>query len=544
MLNRRDFIKSVSTAGAMGLVRPMSVLSSDKKTSGYFGVHSFVENHPEAVFIMRTDVDVKTNAQAMKNAGLKFGRSVFVQKTKGKGSIPLTHRVAVKPNITNSFTSKEHYPKQAAKYPLEYGMGIITDPYFVEGSIEAMKELGLSGSQFNIREVNCPWDFGPRGYLAMAERTGADIRDQNTEIGKISKDEINWVDVPDGWIHKKFPYLWPINTRDSWLLNISKFKAHGMGLTLCCKNHQGSIALHYQQFCGNLSALKKINKKHLVRNYEKKCNENFERHLSWNIPRWNRPSKHDNGLRMDVWAARTLDNLSASPTGLFVVEGVYGRDGDGFLGGPNKGKIDDREAWDYMTNIVIFGKNAFNVDIVGHWLRGHEPGNFGLFHLAVERGMTDVINPMDIPVYLWEDGKATLTPLTSFERTPLKTYYLQRDYDGHNEPKFHLVNEPFDYSSLKMKRSALPVKPNARIFTQQRLNPVNPIMPIEYAVPRNGYARLEIMDTSFRPLELIADGFHKRGYHMAAWDTKKRLSGTYLYRFRFEDYNYTSTIML
>ena len=35
--------------------------------------------------------------------------------------------------------------------------------------------------------------------------------------------------------------------------------------------------------------------------------------------------------------------------------------------------------------------------------------------------------------------------LTDFERTPLKTYYLQAD----GEPLYHLVNEPFDYSKIK-----------------------------------------------------------------------------------------------
>ena len=42
----------------------------------------------------------------------------------------------------------------------------------------------------------------------------------------------------------------------------------------------------------------------------------------------------------------------------------------------------------------------------------------------------------------------TLAPrkLTDFERTPLKTYYLQRQ----GEPEYHLVNEPFDYDRYKL----------------------------------------------------------------------------------------------
>ncbi|HUT62543.1 MAG TPA: hypothetical protein VMZ04_01170 [Anaerolineae bacterium] len=52
-----------------------------------------------------------------------------------------------------------------------------------------------------------------------------------------------------------------------------------------------------------------------------------------------------------------------------------------------------------MTNIIIFEKNRFNVDIIGHWLAEHEPGNFGLFILAIERGYISKLNLYDIPVY-------------------------------------------------------------------------------------------------------------------------------------------------
>ena len=133
-------------------------------------------------------------------------------------------------------------------------------------------------------------------------------------------------------------------------------------------------------------------------------------------------------LCMELWAHRTIDNHAASPMGLHIIEGIYGRDGD-FNNGPNpfgnENNYDGR-AWDYMTNIVIFGKSPYLVDIVGHWLGGHEPGNFGLFHIAMERGKLDVMNPMNIPVYEWQDGVAVRRPLTSFTRTPLRSFYLQQ----------------------------------------------------------------------------------------------------------------------
>ena len=544
MTDRRSFLKSAAAAGSMGLIRQTCSFAAERESTDYFGVHPFVESHPEAVFIMLTDVGKKTDSQAIKKTGGTLVQSLFVRKSQGKGSIPLSHKIAIKPNLTNSFTSKKHFRRQASKYPLEYGMGIITDPYFVEGIIESMKGLGISGSQFHIREVNCPWDFGPRGYNAVAERTGADIRDQNAEIGKISKDEVNWVNVPGGWIHKKIPYLWPINTPDSFLLNIAKFKAHGMGITLCCKNHQGSIARNYQHFCGAFRTLKKLDKKHVVRKFEKKCKENFERHLAQGIPRWDRKSRSDNGLRMDVWATRTLDNISASPHGLCIIEGVYGRDGDGFLSGPNKGDISDKEAWDYMTNIVIFGKNPLLVDNIGHWLAGHEPGNFGLFHLAMERGMSDVLNPMDIPVYLWKDGEAALTPLSSFERKPLKTYYLRRDYNGQNEPRFHLVDEPFDYSTVPVKRSSHPESPKARMCRDIILDPADPRLPVECTIPGPGHVFAGIYDSSLKPVKHLFDGRFEGGSHMAVWNTKNHAPGTYYCRFRFRDFERVEQIRL
>jgi hypothetical protein len=95
--------------------------------------------------------------------------------------------------------------------------------------------------------------------------------------------------------------------------------------------------------------------------------------------------------------------------------------------------------------VLIFGKDPFRVDIIGTWLAGHEPGNFGLFHIAKERGLSSVVNPFEIPVYQWNSGSPQITPLGDFERQPLKTYYLQRDYNGQSEPYYHLVDEPFEY---------------------------------------------------------------------------------------------------
>ena len=63
MLNRRTFLKTTALAASAGMSGPIHVLAeSARETTGYFGAHPFVEEHPDAVFIMFTHVDVKTNA--------------------------------------------------------------------------------------------------------------------------------------------------------------------------------------------------------------------------------------------------------------------------------------------------------------------------------------------------------------------------------------------------------------------------------------------------------------------------------------------------
>ena len=85
------------------------------------------------------------------------------------------------------------------------------------------------------------------------------------------------------------------------------------------------------------------------------------------------------------------------------------------------------------------------MDLIGAWLAGHEPGNFGFFHIARERGLPDVVNPWEIPVHRWGRDNPQATSLSSFERVPLVTTCLRRDYNGQTGAEYHLVDEPFDY---------------------------------------------------------------------------------------------------
>jgi len=274
---------------------------------------------------------------------------------------------------------------------------------------------------------------------------------------------------------------------------------------------------------------------------EDDVNENYKRHAADGIPRWDRPDPNS-GWRMEAWVARTLDNLSATPIGLSIIEGIYGRDGNGFLPGPNGPNGD--QAWDYMTNVIIFGKNPILVDNIGHWLGGHEPGNFGLFHIAMERGQSSVLNPRNIPVYRWKNGTAILTPIEHFDRTALRTYYLPRDYNGQNEPYYHLCNEEFDYTSIHEEKPPLPEHPSMRIIYESLPGVSNPFVSIEYTLPQADFARIDVLDTEDRHVEVLTNSHRKGGAHLAMWNLGKRKAGTYRIIFRSGAFTESKNIVL
>jgi hypothetical protein len=326
-----------------------------------------------------------------------------------------------------------------------------------------------------------------------------------------------------------------------------------MGLTLTSKNWQGADAPPFQEYCSNWKGIDKlqqyqsvVQKQFLNPQVKELVQANFNRHLK-TIPRWNTPDfpedrstqnlqSHYNNLCMEVWAHRTIDSHSASPIGLHMIEGIYGRDGD-FSNGPNPYGNENNlngQAWDYMTNIVVFGKNNYLVDIVGHWLGGHNPGNFGLFHIAMERGKLNMMNPMNIPVYEWVDGVPVRRSLTGFTRIPLRTFYLQQ---AKREDKWHLVDEPFDYSKVKETKLSIPATPTTRVLNQHYPNANNPQLAIEISVPETGPVYMGILDQNGQEVEVILNQMCEPGYHMAAWDTSKYASGNYKYRL-FYNYKY------
>jgi hypothetical protein len=313
-INRRRFVQSSLLAGAGLIISPAKTFGI-KNASSLFGIHPFILQNPSAVFVMRTNINLKTNSSAIKEAGLEFGRSVFGLTDNMENGIPLTHKVVIKPNLT--CRDRSHIG-----YTAERSMGIVTDAFFVEGVIESLKELGIASGQFYIREVNCPDDLEDGGYLDMAERAGIDLQCINTPVTQLSPDKVQWVNVPNGVYFRRIPFLWPVNASNTFLLNISKFKTHGMGLTLCAKNLQGTIAMNYQAHCAYYgSIMNGVDTADLNPTANTDILANYNRHKADSIPRWDKPG-NTGGLWQETWATRCLDNNSVTFAGLHIIEGI------------------------------------------------------------------------------------------------------------------------------------------------------------------------------------------------------------------------------
>jgi hypothetical protein len=237
---------------------------------------------------------------------------------------------------------------------------------------------------------------------------------------------------------------------------------------------------------------------------------------------------------MEMWAQRALDNIAVvrSAVGLHIIEGISGQNGNAFTSGPGKGGT----AEVFLTNLVLFGKDPFRLDILGHWLGGHEPGNFGLFHLAKERGLSTALDPRNIPIYLWEPSGPKVTPLADLEkfRTPLVSPYLGRS----GEPPYHLCNEPYSYPS---EPAAVSLeggeRPALRLLGRMRTERSESTAILEYEIPRPADAALDVYDLAGQRVRRLASGSFRRGVHMASLDTLEVAAGQYFCQLRMAGYS-------
>jgi hypothetical protein len=460
--------------------------------AGPLGLHPFVEAHPEAVFIRRTKVAAKTDAGAIRRETLALARQLF--RLRPGAAAPA---VAIKPNLTSTKRTGLTY-------------AIVTDPHAVEGFVDGLTELGIDPGSIYVRE-GLHKEQATTGFPELARRTGIHYGDDHARTPTT-------MECPDGIVFRRTKYLGPFAYPDTWLINVAKHKTHSMGLTLCVKNLQGTNVPPYIRFCGGINPAIGAD---FQPDAEAHVEELYEKHRRAGLPRWETPK----GPWMEMWAQRTIDHygLIRPRVGLHVIEGIYAQNGDAFDGGPGPSGLPEV----FMTNVLVFGRDAFRVDIVGHWLGGHEPGNFGLFHLGRERGVSTALDPSNIPVYAWEDDGPRLTPLDRFERVKLLTPYLEKP----GEARFHMVAEPYAYPA-EAKAACLSGgdRPSLRALGETGGGPGGAALVAEYGLPEGGEASLEVFDSAGARRGVVARERLPRGVHVGTWRPGRVPPGTYWWR--------------
>jgi hypothetical protein len=415
-LTRRGFL-----GGALGLGAGVAGLQAapDKR---HFQLHPFVEANRKAVFIRRTNVAGRLDAVGMKREGLALGRQLF--QPAGETGIPVSHRVVLKPNLLT----------QRAGDGTRVNWG--TDPDFYEGLLVAMRDTGLS--KFHYIEANYRHSRWSIQYDDIHDRHGVEVLESRRYPMHYRRGfEMNWAKPADAVVYAQVPHYPPIHEKDTWMINIAKWRSHGMCLTQACKNAQGLCVWPFQRFCPGwamVTGAPDHMKPFIVKDVEARVNRYLESHKRMKY------SRYDSGARLgpvnqEIWAHKTCDNLSTMNFGLHMVEAIYAKNED-----------PQDPVKEFLPNFVMFSKDPFRLDLVGLWLGGHEPGNVHFYRIAKERGLSDTFNPWDVPVYEWTDEGPQARKLTDFPRTMLKTYYLQKD----GEPHYHMVNEPFDYDRIKL----------------------------------------------------------------------------------------------
>jgi len=435
-LKRRDFLKNAGASG-FGVLMVEDALSATSAKQISFDLHSAIAKNPSAVFIQKTNISSKIDDKAKYEAGTRLTGEIFTAALVSK--YPKTMRIVAKPNWTNTRLVNGKIAPEI--------LGVHTDLHFMGGLLNGIRKIGPQS--FHIRECFGAFNWEALGYRDWTNQNAFDLRDLSSKpILEQPEGSIKFVKVPNGVVFKEIGFMSPVNETDTFLVNIAKLKSHGMGITASVKNLQGTCTHTFHLFCTRynqvLASCDKRYHPYFHDDFEKHIESLYAKHVKQKIPRWDRPGP-DGGIWMEQWVNRMRDALSVTKPGINIVEGIYAHEGDGLGGGPEgKGK-------DIMANIVIFGLDPLRVDIIAHWIAGHEPGNFGLFHLAIQRGMLNVLDPHDIPLYQWEDGKAPRIELESIKRVPLLTYYLARDYGKGHEPKYHLVDEECNYAMWKAK---------------------------------------------------------------------------------------------
>ena len=99
LMDRRAFLKTATGLGLASQALPgLALLGDEGAAPAYFGLHPFIEAHPEAVFIRRTHVSARNDSEAKRREAFELARRIFTRRD-SPGQSP-SDKFAIKPNLT------------------------------------------------------------------------------------------------------------------------------------------------------------------------------------------------------------------------------------------------------------------------------------------------------------------------------------------------------------------------------------------------------------------------------------------------------------
>lgn len=100
------------------------------------------------------------------------------------------------------------------------------------------------------------------------------------------------------------------------------------------------------------------------------------------------------------------------------------------------------------------------------------------------------------------------------------------------------------FRTMDVSVELLSERPDNFFIEQNYPNPFNPVTQIQFGLPVDAHAKLEIYNVIGQRVVILVDGPLQAGWHEVSFDASQLSSGVYLYRFRAGDYLETRKMLL
>jgi len=317
-------------------------------------------------------------------------------------------------------------------------------------------------------------------------------------------------------------------TRASYLINLGSFKAHRyMGLTLCSKNHFGTLS------CDGSDGLPAQGAPHAagLHCYTAVHDITIPGSAEWTFK--GRPMGTYNTL-VDLMGHRDL----GAKTLVFMIDALYAVEGEG-------NPVSPASRWKsapfngHWSSSLFMSQDNIAIESVGlDFIRTEQ---------AVNSAYTYTYGAVDN--YLHEGARADNPPSGTYynpggDSIRLQSLGVHEHWNNAVEKKYsrnlgtgsgiELVSPP---AGPLMSVAGGAAAPTGFTLLQNYPNPFNPSTTIGFSVPQSGPALLEIYDVTGRHVRTLISGQVAAGHHTVQWDGKDERgssvgSGVYFYRLR------------